>query len=366
MTRLVRSACLLATALIAQVLPGHAQDAPKPVHVLMDWFAQANQAGFWQAQIDSTANPGGLQMVVQQGGPRIQTIPQVASGQAEFGLANADDVLIARMRGAPVRAVYVALDYVPYTLLYHPSPAVKSVSDLKGHQFAVSLGFAYWEWVKKHDGLAGVREMPVSGDLSLFKTDENLVQQGYSIFLPARATDLGIPNAQFKVADLGYRPYSVLITTDALIASDPARVRATVAAMKAAWGHFMDDPTKAEQLILSMNSQVPASIQDKAVADMKAELLPKDHARLGCMTDARWTELAQQMKEVNALPAGFDPKLAYDGSGRSRHRPAACGGGAAGPGLSGCRLFLCRGPRDFRAGAKRRVRGGAAFLRLSG
>ena len=67
------------------------------------------------------------------------------------------------------QAVFIALDYVPYTLVYHPESGIKSITDLKGKTVAVSLGFAYWEWLKKHHGLTDVREIPVSGDLSLFR-----------------------------------------------------------------------------------------------------------------------------------------------------------------------------------------------------
>ena len=95
--------------------PAVAQDA-EPVRILTNWFIQPDQAGYWQAAQDNLGKEGGIKITVLQGGPKIQTIPQVASGQAEFGIGNADDVLLARLRGAPVRAVFAPLDYVPYTL----------------------------------------------------------------------------------------------------------------------------------------------------------------------------------------------------------------------------------------------------------
>ena len=112
-----------AAAALAVTAPVAAQDA-KPVRILTNWFIQPDQAGYWQAQQDNLGKEAGIKIAVQQGGPRIQTVPQVASGQAEFGIGNADDVLLARMRGAPVRAVFAHLDHVPYTLVYHADPAV--------------------------------------------------------------------------------------------------------------------------------------------------------------------------------------------------------------------------------------------------
>jgi NitT/TauT family transport system substrate-binding protein len=311
-SRLIQSFFGAALAvLLAQ--PIQAQQ-PKEVRLLMNWFAQANQSGYWQAQIDDAGKASGIKFSTLQGGPKIQTIPQVAAGQAEFGLGNADDVLLARLRGAPIRAVFVSMDYVPYTLVYHPDPAVKSLGDLKGKTFAVNIGFGYWEWLKKRYGLEGAREIPVSGDLSLFRADPDMVQQGYSLFLPARMTEAGIPNAQFKVAQLGYRPYDVLFTTEELIQKDPQLVRDAVAAIKASWTRFVADPSVSRRLVLDLNKQITPQVHDAAVAEMVSDLLPKDQAKIGCMADDRWTELAQQLKEVKFLPADFDEKKAYDRS----------------------------------------------------
>ena len=313
-SRLIR-AFLAVTAALSGPISGSAfADGATPVRILMNWFAQADQAGYWQAQIDDLGKSDGLKITALQGGPKIQTIPQVAAGQAEFGMGNADDILLARLRGAPVKAVFVALDYVPYTLVYHPESGIKSIADLKGKTVAVSLGFAYWEWLKKHYGLTDVREIPVSGDLSLFRTDMNMVQQGYSIFLPYRMDDAGIPNAQFKIEAFGYRPYDTMFTTDDLLQKQPKMVRAAIVAVKQGWINFMKDPTKVKPLMMSLNTQIPADVHDRAVRDMLAELLPHDVTKVGCMNDARWTELATQLREANFLPAGFDEKQAYDKS----------------------------------------------------
>jgi NitT/TauT family transport system substrate-binding protein len=277
------------------------------VRILMDWFPQANQAGFWQTQQDDFGKP--YKITVLPGGPKIQTIPQVSAGQAEFGVGNADDILLARLHGAPVRAVMAFLDYVPYDLTYHPDPKIKKIGDLKGKTFAVNLGFGYWEWIKKRYGLTGAHEIPVTGDLTLFKLDPEMVQQGYSIFLPYRMDAAGIPNAQFKVADLGYRPYDTLFTTDEMVQQHPEEVRAVVAAVRKGWAAFVADPSKVRAYILSMNTQIPPEVHDKAVGEIIKTLLPRK--QYGCMSDARWSELTKQLQDVNLLPPTFDPKPAY-------------------------------------------------------
>ncbi len=298
----------------AAVLPLGAQaaDAPKPVRILANWFAQPDQAGYWQAQQDKLGQEAGIEISVLQGGPKIQTIPQVASGQAEFGIGNADDVLLARLRGAPVRAVFAHLDHVPYTLVYHADPAVKSVADLQGRTFAVNIGNAYWEWTKKQYQLKGTREIPVSGDLSLFRNDPKMVQQGYSLYLPARMAAAGVQVQQLTLASLGYRPYNVLFTTDDMIRKHPALVKATLAAVQKGWAHYVRNPSGLKPLITGMNKQMTPEVYDAANRQMIETLISHDLGRIGCMSDARWSELAGQLRAVDFLPANFDARQGYD------------------------------------------------------
>lgn len=301
----------LAMALAALALTAAAQEA-KPVRILTNWFAQPDQAGYWQAQQDKLGAEAGIRISVLQGGPKIQTIPQVASGQAEFGIGNADDVMLARLRGAPVRAVFAHLDHVPYALVYHADPAVKGIADLQGRTFAVNIGNAYWEWTKKQYKLANTREIPVSGDLSLFRNDARMVQQGYSLYLPARMEEAGIAVQSISLASLGYRPYNVLFTTDEMIQKNPALVKATLAAVQKGWSNFVRNPSGIKPMLLEMNKQISPAVYDAANKEMIEKLISHDLGKIGCMSDARWTELATQLRSVAFLPAGFNEKQAYD------------------------------------------------------
>ncbi|GGX88946.1 ABC transporter substrate-binding protein [Pseudoduganella dura] len=314
MLRFTRRACAAVLSSLAVHAAACAAPAaePVPVRILLNWFAQPDQAGYWQAQQDKLGRDAGIAITVRQGGPRIQTIPQVASGQAEFGIANADDLLLARARGAPVRAVLAHLDHVPYTLVYHRNPAVKSIRDLRDRTFAVNLGSAYWEWLRHRYGLDGARSIPVSGDLSLFRNDPRMVQQGYSLYLPARMAQAGVAVQQVTLASLGYRSYGVLFTTDEMIRDRPALVRATVAAVRQGWRNYAANPAALRPLLTGLNQQIPPALYDSASRELIDTQLAGDPAKFGCMSAARWRELAAQLAAVKFLPAGFDAGSAFD------------------------------------------------------
>ena len=285
----------------------------KEVTLLMDWFPQGNQSGFWQAQFDNEYHKD-LKIIIKSGGPKVNTTTAVASGQVEFGLQASDSVMLANSKGAGLKGIFVNLNHVPYTLVYHPNTGVKSVRDLDGRPFAVKMGVTYWKWVKYKYGLNKVKEFPLTGDLGLFARTKNQFQQGYSLFLPARLDAKNVPNEQITVASLGYRPYSVLFTSDKLIKENPELVQAVVDRLSIAIHKSLVDPKPTKDFILSKSKKINAEIHDNAIELMKRDFLPADWSKIGCQDPQRWVEVANQMKEVKVLPANFDPHSSYDTS----------------------------------------------------
>ena len=285
----------------------------KEVTLLMDWFPQGNQSGFWQAQFDNAYHDD-VKITVKAGGPKVNTTTAVASGQVEFGLQASDSVMLANAKGAGLKGIFVSLDHVPYTLVYHPNTGVKSVKDLDGRPFAVKMGVTYWKWVKHTYGLHKVKEFPLTGDLGLFARTPQQFQQGYSLFLPARLDAKGVANEQITVESLGYRPYSVLFTSDKMIKENRELVQTVIDRLSISFYKSLVDPKPTRDFILSKSKKVNAEIHNNALELMKRDFLPKDWSKIGCQNPNRWVELSDQMKEVGVLPASFDPHSSYDTS----------------------------------------------------
>ena len=285
----------------------------KEVTLLMDWFPQGNQSGYWQAQFDNEYHDD-VKIVVKSGGPKVNTTAQVEAGSVEFGLQASDSVMLANAKGAGLKGIFVSLNHVPYTLVFHPNTGVNSVKDLDGRPFAVKMGVTYWKWVKHTYQLNAVKEFPLTGDLGLFARTPQQFQQGYSLFLPARLDAKGVANEQITVESLGYRPYSVLFTTDKLIKENPELVQTVVDRLSISFYKSLVDPKPTRDFILSKSKKVNAEIHNNALELMKRDFLPKDWSKIGCQDPNRWVELANQMKEVNVLPADFDPHSSYDTS----------------------------------------------------
>lgn len=272
--------------------------------LLMNWFAQAEQGGYWQADAEDLAADDGVNITVRQGGPQIQTIPQVASGEADFGIAQGDELLLARAEGAPVVLVFGGMDTYLQCLMFHPSAGIEDWPDLDGFRVAVAPSGGFWDYIKGHYDLQDVQEVNFTGSMANFAGDETMVQQCFITSEPYVAEQEGIEIETMLIADSGYNPYSQgLFTTEETIENDPELVRAVVAAAQQGWENFLADPTAGTELILETNSDM----EEEKITFAHEELSDGYFAdTIGSMTAERWETMEQQLREAGVLTKDVD------------------------------------------------------------
>lgn len=284
---------------------GSSGGGEQKVTLLMNWFAQAEQGGYWQAQGAGIGKDQGISIEVKQGGPQIQTIPQVASGQAQFGVAQADELMLARAEGVPVVEVFGGMDRYLQCMMFHKSTGIHSFADLSGHQIGVAPSGGFWPWIKGHYKLKNVQEINFTGSLAQFKANKNLAQQCFITSEPFYAKQQGIDDGELMVADAGYNPYSQgLFTSEKMIQEHPDVVRKVVAAAQEGWRQFLADPAKGKAAVIAANKDT-----DPAQFDYAWQTLKDGNylgSPIGGMTAERWSTLEQQLKDAGVLTKPVD------------------------------------------------------------
>ncbi|MEU9845779.1 ABC transporter substrate-binding protein [Actinomadura sp. NPDC048032] len=279
--------------------------------ILTNWFAQAEQGGYWQAMAEQPAKGDGVTLNVKQGGPGIQTIPQVAAGQAAFGVANADEVLVARKNGLPIVAVAAGFDTNLQCMMFHKAAGIKTFKDLNGHTVA-RVPSPYWDFLKHNFGLNRVKEINLNGSLADYKRQPGFVQQCFVTSEPYTAQKEGVKDfAMLSVAkDGGYNPYgNLLFTTERVIKENPDLVKKVVAASVQGWKNFSVDPGKAKAAVQKANPDtVPEAFDFGAATIKEGGYLG---AEPGSMTDERWKTLRDQLGSFGAVPKDFDYGKAF-------------------------------------------------------
>lgn len=279
--------------------------------ILTNWFAQAEQGAYWSAEANGLAKKLGVNLTVQQGGPGIQTIPQVAAGKADFGVANADEILIAASNGVPIVAVMTGFDQNIQCLAYHEGTGINSLADLSGKTVSTSQ-IPYWPYIEKEFKLKNVTSINIQS-IAAFQKDKNMVLQCFLTSEPFTMKDQGLTGiGYFSVAKDGhYNAYqNMLFTSQSFIDKHPDVVQAVVTASEQGWAEMLQDPKSTKDLVIKTNPDTDPKVFDQAVNLMKTDknLLGPNP---GSLSDARFAELHKQLVDIGLLPSSFDYKKAY-------------------------------------------------------
>jgi len=103
----ILSAIIIATTAGAGTGCGVVEDRTPPdeVAVQLKWQHQAQFAGFYAAEHNGYYAEEGLSITFIEGGPTDNNEEGVLNGTAQFGIAGADELIIARAGGKPVCAI---------------------------------------------------------------------------------------------------------------------------------------------------------------------------------------------------------------------------------------------------------------------
>src|SRR4029453_2026893 len=83
------------------------------VSIALNWVPEPEFGGIYAAREGGAFAKHGLDVDIKPGGAGAPTWQQVASGKAEFGVASADEVVIARASDADVVALFTIYQTCP-------------------------------------------------------------------------------------------------------------------------------------------------------------------------------------------------------------------------------------------------------------
>src|SRR5688572_33193660 len=115
------SICLLALAVAV-----HAADKkPLKIIVQLDWVAEPEHGGFYQADARGFFREEGLDVALIPGGPGAHVMPSVATGKAHIGQADSTNTLLQQAEGLPIVQFAAVFQDDPAGILVHADSAVR-------------------------------------------------------------------------------------------------------------------------------------------------------------------------------------------------------------------------------------------------
>ncbi len=278
---------------------------PYKVSLRLKWINQSQFAGYYVAKDKGYYKKEGLgEIEINPGGPDISPIQMVLSGVNNFGIIGADQVILARAKGAPVVAIAVIYKYSPVALASLKDSNIITPKDLIGKKVAIVYGkdeeIIYKELLKRNNiDRSLINEVPLTFDLAqltLGKVDSLIV---YEMNEPVLLKQKGYEVILIKPRDSGINFYSdTLFTTEKMIKDHPEEVRKFVKASIEGWNDTLKNPEEAVDHVLLTNKTLNREHQ-LAFLKLSIPLIQKND--IGFSDIKIWKQMEQVLINQKAM-----------------------------------------------------------------
>ena len=208
----------LATSLTAPVM---AQGKDKVI-LMLNWYTYSEHAPFYLGKEKGFFDAEGIDLDIQDGRGSAVTVQAVAAGSATFGYVDVPTMIKAAAKGAPVKAVGVALQTSAMSVMGFSEKNIKTPKDIVGKTVAMTPGDSMsqiWPLFLKKTGLQETQFKTVSGDA---QTKLNAVINGQADLLLGYVMDQNIKlqDATKKaITPIRFSDYGVKLISSGIVAS---------------------------------------------------------------------------------------------------------------------------------------------------
>ena len=302
---------LLAVLLVAcqGTAPTESPASLRPITLLLGFRPDVQFAPFYVAQQDGYYADAGLDVTIEhKQAPDVQRL--VASGEAEFGVADATDVMIARTSGIPIRYASTLYQSFPVALIGEAGSVPEEPSCLAGLTIGTPGPFgSSWHALLALLDAGGlteddvtIREYPQFNQVDgLSNGDVDLIT-GFRNNEPLRLEARGTAVEMLTLDEIAPLPGPGVIVGDDLLNDEPDLVRAIVEATAAAQRAVIDDPGIG---FAAAETEVPSVAEDpdvaRAVLDATVELWAGDGFADGAIDTDLWRSGYDTMRRLGFI-----------------------------------------------------------------
>jgi NitT/TauT family transport system substrate-binding protein len=281
--------------------------ASEKVKLALNWKPEPQFGGFYAARFSDIDKKNGVEFEVVAGGAGTPVVQMIASGQFDFGIASGDEIVVSRTRGIDLVALFATYQTNPQAVMTHAERGFENLADVfkSPGTIAMQKGLPYALYLlSRYTSGKRASVVPYLGGVANFLGRKDHSQQCFITSEPLLAVKQGAKVKTFLVADSGFNPYTtVLVTRRALLTEKPELVKSVVAAVRAGWRNYLDQPDATNEKMSELNPSIdPATMKEMALAQ-KFLIEPANAAKadLGKMQAVRWSELEDQLRKMKVI-----------------------------------------------------------------
>lgn len=266
------------------------------ISLRLKWLYVASAAGDLAAKENGFFRENGLDCTVNQGGPDFDSIKLVSSGSDDFGVTGADQLILARSRGIPIKAIAVIFQESPVCFFSKKSANIIGPQNFLGRNIGVKYGTntetEFRAMMKNLNlDLSKLKEIPVKFDLTPFFTGQVDVWPGYESNEPITVKSKGVTINTILARDYGIRMYAqTYFTTEKTIKEKPELVKRFLRAALRGWKWAVLNPEKAAKILVKYGNMLEEDRETIGIKTQKNIVITKDTQKkgVGWMTAERW------------------------------------------------------------------------------
>jgi NitT/TauT family transport system substrate-binding protein len=319
-------ACIAVAALVlvgCSSAPG-ANTTKTPISLQLQWFPQAQFAGYFAALDKGYYADEGLDVTILPGAVDIVPATVVAGGKAQFGISWVPRMLAPRESGADVQVIGQVFQRSATTQVSFKSTGITSVADFKGKKIGS------WGFGNEFELLAGMRKagldpdkdvtiVPQQFDMNAFVAGQIDAAQAMTYNEYAQVLEVKNPatGKLYQPSDLNvinWETEGTSMLQDAIFTSESWLAKTgnediAVKFLKASfrgWIFCRDNAAECVDIVLKHDAKLPKGHQTWQLNEVNALIWPSPNG-IGIMDQAafdRTVQISLDSKVLKAAPTG--------------------------------------------------------------
>ncbi len=285
------------------------------VNLQLKWKHQAQFAGHYTAIEKGFYKNEGLDVSVKPYEYNESVVDTVVSGKADFATGAADEIVFARSKGIPVKAIAVIYRINPITAYTLKTSGINKPQDFVGKKVGIeksaNVEYLYKAMMSKLGiDRSKIKEVPMGYNADELINGTVDVATGYITNEPNLAIESGHPVNTILMADYGVDMYAdVLFTTEKMINEKPDLVERFLRATIKGWQYSLEN--EQEAVDITMHYANSNREHELSMLRTSAPLIHTGSANLGSMDLAGWENVQNILISQKLLASPIDMDDAF-------------------------------------------------------
>jgi NitT/TauT family transport system substrate-binding protein len=300
--------------------PTRAQDK-FAVRMQLGWLASNGILGEIAADEMGYYAEEGLTLEVVPGGPNIDGVASVASGQANLGsISSSPSLMLARSAGLPIKCIAAGYQKHPYAYFSLKKNPILTAQDMIGKNIGIqATGKILLRALLAKNGIAEdqVQMTVIGGDMAPLMTGQVDAITGWTTNVAALEI-LGDQRETLSLWDAGIQLYAnPYYVNDASLADHPDKVAAMLRASARGWGYVHDNPEAAVDMLVERYPNLDKASELAAVPLVIDYSFNESTAERGwgTMTKDNWQaqiDIYEQLEQFESAAPNVDDIMTLD------------------------------------------------------